>query len=177
MNNIYFIIAQILGIEALLLLVISYRKKETNEILIVQAISSLCYVVHYFLLGAFSGLFTCFIDFIRDMLYFKTDKDKLLFFISIPFYILVGIFSYNRIIDILPIIACIIDGYILTKNRKTIIIGSIICWTLWLTYDFVYMSYSGVLTSLIIIVSNLSILIFKKKSSSVILKANRPNRK
>ena len=167
MNDINFWLSQLIGIEALLLLIISYRKKNTNEILVVQVISSLCYVVHYLLLGAFSGVLICLLDFFRDILYYKTDKDNLLFLLSSPFYILVGVLNFNTIIDLLPTIASVNDGYILTKHKKVVLIGSIITCILWIIYDFTYKSYSGALASLFVIISNLSILLFDKKITNV----------
>jgi RsiW-degrading membrane proteinase PrsW (M82 family) len=163
MNNVNFWLSQLIGLEALILLLISYRKKNTNEVLIVQVVSSLCFVVHYLLLGAYSGLLICLIDFFRDILYDKTDKDNLLFILFSPLYILVGIFNFKIIIDVLPTIASLIDGYILTKHKKIVVFGSIIAYALWIIYDVMYKSYSGVLSSSLVIIYNLSILIFDKK--------------
>ena len=110
MENMSFWIAQLVGIEGLLLLLISYRRKDTNQILVVQLLASLCYIVHYLLLGAYSGLFICFLEFVRDFLYYKTDKDRLIFLLSAPLYILVGYFNFHSLIDILPTIASLNDG-------------------------------------------------------------------
>lgn len=167
MNDINFWLSQLIGIEALLLLLISYRKKNTNEILVVQVISSLCYVVHYLLLGAFSGVLICLLDFFRDILYYKTDKDNLLFLLSAPFYILVGVLNFNTFIDMLPTVASLNDGYILTRHKKVVLVGSIVSCVLWIVYDLKYKSYSGAIASLIVIVSNLSILLFDKKITNV----------
>ena len=177
MENMSFWVAQLVGIEGLLLLLISYRRKNTNQILVVQLLASLSYMVHYLLLGAFSGLLICFIDFIRDMLYFKTDKDKLVFFLSIPFYILVGVFNYKTYIDVLPTIASVNDGFWLTKHKKAIVIGAILSCLLWIAYDFTYKSYTGVLDCTIIIISNLSILLFDKTIHDFPVEPKISNRK
>ena len=94
MNNISFWVSQFIGFEALILLLISYRKKEIDKILMVQSISSLLYVVHYLLLGAYSGLLVCYLDFIRDYMYYKSDKDKIIFLYLYLFYIAIGILNY-----------------------------------------------------------------------------------
>ena len=162
MDDMSFWIAQLVGIEGLLLLLISYRRKDTNQILVVQLLASLCYIVHYLLLGAYSGLFICFLEFVRDFLYYKTDKDRLIFLLSAPFYILVGYLGYNHYIDVLPILACLIDGFALTKRKKYVLYGSLIAYSLWIVYDIYVFSIPSILSDFIIILSNLYILSNKK---------------
>lgn len=177
MENMNFWVAQLVGIEGLLLLLVSYRRKNTNQILVVQLLASLSYMVHYLLLGAFSGLFICLLDFIRDILYYKSDKDKLIFLLSTPFYIFAGYMNFNTLIDVLPTIASITDGYSLTKHKKVVVIGAIISCILWIVYDYQYKSYSGVLASLIIIISNISILLFDKTIHDFPIEPKISNRK
>lgn len=177
MENMSFWIAQLIGFEAFLLLLVSYRRKNTNQILVVQLLSSLSYAVHYLLLGAFTGLFMCLLDFIRDLLYYKTDKDRLIFFISVPFYILAGYMSFNTLVDILPTVASINDGYSLTKHKKIVLIGAIVSCILWIVYDIKYKSYSGVIDSALIIISNISILLFDKTIHDFPVEPKISNRK
>lgn len=155
-----FILIQLLGIIAWIMLVLSYHRKNTNKILVFQIIGTFLYCVHYFLLGAYSGLFICAFEVIFDFLYYKTDKDKYIYLISIPIRILGGIFSFKIFIDILPIAASLIDGYSLTKKKKIVVIGAIISYTLWVIYDIYVMSISGAITDGIVVLSNLSILLF-----------------
>lgn len=177
MENISFWVAQLIGVEALLLLMISYTRKNTNQILVVQLLSSLSYIVHYLLLGAFSGLFICLLDFIRDILYYKSDKDNLIFLLSTPFYIFAGLMNYSILIDMLPVVASINDGYSLTKRKKIVVIGAIISCLLWIVYDYHYKSYSGVIASIIIIISNISILLFDKTIDNFPVEPKISNRK
>lgn len=86
--NYYNIFIQLLGLLAWLLLLISYYRKDTNRILLLQVIATILYCVHYLLLNAYSGLFICLVEVICDFLYYKTDKDELIYKISIPFRIL-----------------------------------------------------------------------------------------
>lgn len=167
MNSVSFWMAQFIGVEALLLLLISYKKKETNKMLILQVISSFLYIIHYLLLGAYSGFLICTLDFIRDIMYYKSSHDKLIFLFMCPFYLAVGFLNYTYIVDLLPIAASLSDAYSLTKYKVYVLIVSIITCILWIGYDIAYKSYSGVLTSVIIIISNLSILLFDKQFSEV----------
>ena len=92
--------------------------------------------------------------------YYNTDRDKILYIISITVRIFYGILSFNTFIDILPIIVSLIDGYILTNGKKIIVIRAIISYTLWVIYNFCVMFYLGAITDGILVISNLGILLF-----------------
>lgn len=163
MNELYFIFIQLIGILAWLLLVVSYYRPNTNKILIFQIIATLLYCLHYYLLGAYSGLFICILEVISDYGYYKTNLDNYIYIASIPLRILGGLLSYEVLIDTFPIIASLIDGYSLTKHKKIVVIGAIISYTLWVIYDIGVKSYSGAITDGIVALSNVYILFFQSK--------------
>lgn len=167
-----FILIQLLGFLAWLFLAVSYYRKNTNKILVFQIIGTILFCIHYFLLGAYSGLFICAFETLFDYGYYKTDSDKYIYLISVPVRILGGILTFKTLVDVLPIVASLIDGYSLTKKRKTVIIGAVISYTIWVIYDIFVMSYSGALTDGIIVLSNLSILFFNYD----ILKGKTPHK-
>ena len=158
--DIKFLLIQILGIIAWIFLILSYHRKDTNKIIVFQIIGNILYCIHYLLLRAYGGLFICFFEIIFDYGYYKTTKDNLIYLISIPVRIFGGLISLINLIDILPIIASLVDGYSLTKKKKFVVIGAIISYSIWFIYDFSVLSYSGALADAIIIISNLSILLF-----------------
>lgn len=162
MENIGFWIVQALGIIAWLLIILSYYRENTNKILVFQIISTVLWGLHYYFLGAYSGLFICVFEVIRDSLYYKTDADDYIFLGSIPLYILYGIITYTGLIELLPIFSSTIDGYSLTKKRKIVVLGAVVSYTLWVVYDLAVKSYSGALTDGIVCLSNISILLFNK---------------
>lgn len=159
--DLYFIFIQIIGVIAWLFLGISYYRKNTDRILAFQVIANVLFCLHYLLLGAYSGLVICSFELIRDFAYYKTDKDDNIFIGSVIVYIICSIVTYTSILDLFPYFASLLDGYFLTKNKKIVVIGAIITYTLWFIYDMYVLSYSGAITDAIIIISNLSILIFQ----------------
>ena len=167
--DLYFYFIQLIGFIAWLLLALSYYRKDTNHILVFQIISTILFCLHYFLLGAYSGLLICVYEVIRDYSYYKTDKDNYIFIGSIIVYLVSAIITFTTWLDLFPYLASTIDGFFLTKKRKTVVWGAIVTYTLWLIYDLYALSYSGAITDGIIILSNLYILIFKKDQSKVIL--------
>lgn len=156
----WFILIQGIGILAWLMLILSYYRKDTNKILVFQIVGTVLYCLHYGLLGAWSGLFICACETLFDLGYYKTDKDRYIYMASIPIRIIGGLIGFSSIIDVLPICASLIDGYSLTKKKKIVVIGAVISYTLWVIYDIFVMSYSGAITDGMIVLSNLSILLF-----------------
>lgn len=175
-----FIFIQILGLMAWLFLVLSYYRKNTNKILVFQIIGTLLYCIHYFLLGGYSGLFICAFETIFDYGYYKTDKDEYIYIISVPIRIIGGLLTFRGVMDLLPIIASLTDGYTLTKKKKIVVIGAIISYTLWVIYDIYIMSISGAITDGIIVLSNISILLFNynilKKEDNEVINLKRTRR-
>ncbi len=168
--NLYFIFIQIIGFIAWLLLGLSYYRKDTDHILIFQVISTILFCLHYFLLGAYSGLLICIYEVIRDYSYYKTDKDNYIFVGSALVYAVSGYFTYTGLLDLFPYFASLMDGFFLTKKRNIVVFGAIITYTLWFIYDMYAKSYSGAITDGIIIISNIYILLFRKENKGIITK-------
>lgn len=158
--DLWFIFIQLIGIVAWIMLGLSYYRKDTNRILVFQIIGTVLYCIHYGLLGAWSGLFICACETLFDFGYYKTDKDDYIYIASIPIRIIGGLLGFSSVIDVLPITASLTDGYSLTKKKKAVVIGAVISYTMWVIYDICVKSYSGALTDGLIVLSNLSILLF-----------------
>ncbi len=166
--DLYFYFIQLIGFVAWLILALSYYRKDTNHILVFQIISTILFCVHYYLLGAYSGLLICVYEVIRDYSYYKTDADNYIFIGSIVVYGISAYVTFTSFLDLFPYLASLIDGFFLTKKRKIVVLGAIVTYTLWLIYDLYAKSYSGAITDGIIIISNIYILIFRKDSDKVI---------
>lgn len=157
------IIVQLFGLIGFILLVVSYWRKNIEELLIFQLASGVFYALHYYFLGAYSGLFIILFELIRDFSYYKSNLDKYIFIATIPIYIIGGILNFNGIISLFPTFASVIDGYGLANNKMSAIFLAIVSNVLWLIYDITAHSYSGVVTGIIIIVSNIIAFIVDKK--------------
>ena len=167
--DLYFYFIQLIGFVDWILLALSYYRKDTNHILVFQIISTILFCLHYFLLGAYSGLLICIYEVIRDYSYYKTDADNYIFIGNMLVYGISAYLTFTTLLDLFPYIASLMDGYFLTKKRIIVIIGAIITYTLWLIYDLYAKSYSGAITDGIIILSNLYILIFRKDPEKAIV--------
>lgn len=166
----FIILAQITSVIGWLLLVYSYYKDDIDKLLFIQIISSIFYCISYLFLGAYSGLLVCFIELLKGIGYYKTDNDEYIFLFTLPIYFVIGIFSYDGLISLLPIIGSVIDGFSLTKNKTIATAGSFISNILWVIYDISIIAYMSALTDAILVISNMFILMF---GYSALLKTRR----
>ena len=168
--NKYFWLIQIIGFIAGIFLILSYFRNNTNKVLSFHIISGLLDFIHYFLLGAYSGAFIYLLEGTRDILYYKTDKDKYIFIVSATIYLLISIFQVRTWYDYLPIAASLIDGYSLTLEKKYITIGACISYSIWVIYNIKVISISGLLIDGFIAISNIILLIKIYHNKSIKLK-------
>lgn len=154
-----FILAQISGFLAWLSLLLSYYRKNTNKILVLHILSIVFYLLNYLFLGAWTGLFIIILELVRDFLYYKTDKDDLIFLITIPIYIVLFIFARGNLVEIIPIMASLFEGFTLTKKKNIVVPGALIVYSMWVVYDISVGAYTGALTDGLIVISNIGILV------------------
>ena len=119
----------------------------------------------YFLFGAYTAIYVCIFEIIRDWLYMKTNALKV-FICTIPVYLIIGILTYDGMLSFFSIFASLHDGYALIYKGKKVVYFGIITYILWLIYDMIYFSIPNILAESLLIISNCIILIkmFKIKS-------------
>ena len=57
------------------------------------------------------------------------------------------------------VLGSLIDGYVLLKDKKTMVIGGIVSYTLWTVYDLFFLDFAGAVSDLFVVISNISILV------------------
>lgn len=152
-----YLASQICELVALIMDLIAYHFKTKKKILIVSNIGCFFNILHYFLLGALSGAAAKTITFIRNAYIAKNDKNKknvIIMIIFITLYIIFGVVTYKNIYSILPTfiailyLLCIWNGNELQVKR-----ASFICSILWIIYNIFIMSYAGIFTNSILLIS------------------------
>ena len=173
MNNVFFVVAQIIGFIAFLISLIAYHRDKKEKILGSMIVSNILNLIHYFLLNAYSGCITKIIGICRDTFVILKEKNKLLssnifLFLFILIYIIVGVYTYSNIWSILPLIAAII--YIIpiwNGNEIKIKRVAFICYFLWLIYNVFVFSIAGIVSNMISIISTFIAIINTNKSRKV----------
>lgn len=152
-------IAQTIGISAFIISLIAYHRDKKEKILSSMIISNILNLLHYILLGAFSGCITKIISIFRDIIIINKRKNKILsskiiLLIFLIIYILAGILTYNDIWSIFPIIAAII--YLIPTwngNKLTVKKAAFLCYFFWLIYNIFVFSIAGIISNIISIIS------------------------
>ena len=147
--------AQGLGFIYALFLMLSNFGKTTKQILLLQTISFFFKSVHYYLLGGISGFLTSIISMLRNLIFTKIKSNKTWTIVFILIYLIIGFMTYTTLGSILPIIATIFYTIIVNKNNPSYLRwGMLITSIIWLLYNIYIISYSGIITQVIILFSN-----------------------
>ncbi len=144
-----FILAQICGFIILILTVISVQFKTKEKIVMCFVFANIIAAVQYFLLSAFTGAVISVINAIRCIVfyYYKKKEMKPSLIILIIFEmiaIISGIFTWQNIWSLIPIIVTVIYTYGLWQDNVTVIrITTGIAGFGWAIYNIIVMAYVG----------------------------------
>lgn len=158
---------QLIGFLAFLLYTLSYSRDTYNKVLTYQLTANFAYTVHYFLLGGISAAFVCALDMLKDVVFINIKKDGfkcaivLIILYCIPTYIF-----YENLASLFPLLGSSVSVLVLAKNDKGWVLkGGIIIALMWLPYNIIVCSYSGIIAEVIILLSAIVNLIKLKKES------------
>lgn len=142
-----FILAQILSLIAMVINVVAVQLKTKKQILLAIVAANIFYVTSYILLGAYTGALTCVILIIVIIINTILENKgkttpKILIGIYSIIYIIIGIATFNGLMDLLPIIASILFILTLAQSKekyvRLCILGNS---TLWIIYDLFVNAY------------------------------------
>ena len=166
------IFANIIGLCAVVLFVLSYQMKARRGIILCNAASRVFYVTQYILLGAFEGAVMDFVALLVSIVYKNRDKGfikkhfLLTVILSNAVIIASGLFLYENVFSLLPILGVIFETMALyCKKERTILWVSLIAAPFWLAYNLLSSAYGSAIGSIIAIVSISIALIRQKKAS------------
>lgn len=154
-----FIISQSIGFAAAALLLLSYQQRTHRRIVTMQACSGFLFAVQYLLLGAYEGMAGNVVGFLRSIAYSFRGKSKAVDSIACPvvFAVLAGIgglSTYTSPASLLPMAAMMISSFVIwspkTQKLRALTLPTS---AMWLIYNIICSSYSGITTEVLSIVS------------------------
>lgn len=155
----YNLIAQLIGFLGLALAFISFQQKDHKRMRIFQILLGIPFIVHFFMLGAYTGCVLNFISFCRAIVYYhkglkKWASGKWWVFVFLAAFTVSIMFTWKDTADILPLAACFIHTIVLYIDsaklaRFTIWPSSVA----WLIYNISRGSYAGIVTEVFNLVS------------------------
>ena len=154
------IIANICGIAAVAMFVLSYQLKNRNALIFMNAGSRVLYVLQYVLLGAFEGAVLDIVALVVSVV--AQNKDKgfvkkhtvLSIAISNLFILASGLLFYRNIFSLLPIAGVLFEtGGLWASKAKNIRIISLFGAPCWLAYNLLCGAYGSVVGNVLTLVS------------------------
>lgn len=154
------LIAQIIGILAMVMNCLSYQQRKDTTLLAFQLIGSFLFGINYFLLGALSGALLNVFAVIRALIFIKKDRFNARHPAWLALFITFYIGSYalvfmvfgkeptlpNLALELLPVLAMIISTVSLRyADAKMVRRFGIFCSPLWLTYNIVNLAIGAII--------------------------------
>ena len=158
MNAIY-IISQIVGFGAFLMSLIAYHMNKKEKIFKTMVLANLFDIIHYFLLGAYSGCFTKVIALVRNEIIAVKEKrkklnNKIVLIIFFIIYLILGVLTYENIYSVLPILAAMIYLYFVWNGDELKVKQvAFYSYFLWLIYNICVFSIAGIISNCVSIIS------------------------
>ena len=163
-----FVLAQVFGLIALLLTVISVHFRNKRDIVLCFVLANLVVAIQFFLLNAITGGIMSIINAVRCFVFYIYNKNNLkpsliILFLFETIAIVSGIISWQNIFSIIPIILATFYTYALWQdNVKLLRISTAIVGSGWAIYDLIVAAYTGVIQEVSQFISAL-VAIFKNK--------------
>ena len=160
------LLIQAIGAVGYTMLALSYFKKEKRQILFMQIISYIFFVIHYYLLSGVTGALCNMIGLFALVTIYLFDKYKLKnkLFISMLFVlalIVINIITFQNLYSIFPMVASIIVIISFVEDNQDFIrIIGVVAAICWLIYAIVYKSYIAIIFEFITLI-NICIALFK----------------
>lgn len=165
------IIGQLIGYASILMNVLSYQQSDYKKIMTFQVLASVCSLLHYGLIFAWTGLVLNVIGLLRSIAFRnrseKSDKSYTwLFWLFLLLNFGSGAVTYVNIYSIFAILSSSLRVvYLWNKNPKIIRLLSIPTSLLWIIYCISCGSIPGIISELIV-VGSVIIAIYKNKEKS-----------
>ncbi len=154
------IIANIIGIAAVAMFVLSYQLKTRRWIIFFNAASRVLYVLQYLLLGAFEGAVLDVVALLVSVLAQKKDTGwlknhpKATIIGANLFVVVMGLLFYKNIFSLLPIAGVLFEtGAFWLNKEKQIRIISFFGAPCWLVYNLVFSAYGSAIGNVMTMVS------------------------
>lgn len=168
-----FIFSQCIGFLAAAILLLSFQQKTHKRIVIMQACSGLLFAIQYFMLGAYEGMIGNLVGMTRSIAFSFRGRSKFVDSIACPiiFSLLAGaggLLTYTSPASLLPMAAMMISSFVMwnphTQQLRALTMPTSL---MWLIYNVICSSYSGIATEIFNLISIVIGLIrFRKKKEN-----------
>ncbi len=158
--DISMMIGQAMGLVAVVLGFMSFQMRTQKKLLVLQTATTIAFCIHYYLIGATSGLMLNMLGIVRNLAYYHKDKSlfsgkKCPIFFTVVMG-LVGLLSWQGYYSIFVVLGLVINTFCLSfVNPQHIRTSILVSSPLVLIYDAFVMSIGGVIYESVVIVSSI----------------------
>ena len=159
MINKTYIISQIFVTLSFIVSLFAYHRNKKSKIMTTMVLSNVLNLIHYVILGAYSGGITKIVGIFRDSFIVMKDNKKekynYVLYMFLIIYIILAIIMYKSILSIFPLLAAMI--YIVgiwNANELKVKKVACFCYILWLVYNIYIFSIFAIITNIISIISS-----------------------
>ena len=148
MKNFIFILSQILGLLAVATFLLSYQQKKRRNIILLNVISRLMYIVQYCLLGAFSGAVLDILGAASSVIAARQfSRCKWLVLLAVDAVIVAaGLLLYENVYSLCAILGVLLQtGAFWLQDERKIRWVSLVGAPFWLVYNFASQAYGSAL--------------------------------
>ena len=152
------IIANAIGAIAILLGFLSYQTKDRKGVLALQSLTTVTFIVHYFLLGEMSGMVMNAVGIVRNVFYFNKEK-KFFSWDGWPIVFALiscagGIIAWNAWYSIFVVVGITINTVCMSLSAQNIRKSILVTSPMVLIYNIFAKSISGAVYETVAIVSS-----------------------
>lgn len=153
------IVGQCASVIGMVLTVASFQMKTRKQIIILQTIGSTFFLVSYFLLGSWTGVYMNVVYLARNVVfYFRKDREwakkKVWLYIFLAGSVMAGILGYGTMIDLLPIFGAVFATTAMYMQRENMLrLLNLAASPCWLIYNIHLPSSGGIICETFNIVS------------------------
>lgn len=164
------LLGQLIGVVAMVLCFMIYQQKERRQIIFVKMLADIAFMLHYLLLGAFSGAAICVTSITRAIVFLNPEKKWANKRVWVPIFFVMSLVMAGLVwkdgFSVFPLIASIVSIISFSQNKPKItrILAFPVAISL-LIYDLHIVSLAGIINESASIVSTtIGILRFDRKS-------------
>jgi len=166
-------LAQGIGLIGMALVFIAFQQNKKEKILWIQASAAISFAVHFFMLGAWTGMSMNLLEIPRNVIFaceHEKRKQMLLTMLFIALFVILGIFTWESPMSMFPISAMSLSTIVFSLRKPSYIrFFGLPVSAFWLAYNIISMSVAGVLTEsfclLSIIIAIFRFDVLKKKDN------------
>ena len=154
-----FWIAQALGVVAVIIQVVTYQRNNRKDILLGVMSAQILFVVHFIMLGGYTGAAVNTIGALRNLIFAKSKKiikSTLLLWVFLLIQLAVALLTWQGLLSVLALFGSWFSTLAFwqsnPRNIRRLIIFMPLCW---LAYNFFISSYVGMASNIFVFVSTL----------------------